>query len=72
MKHWFYKPILDVIEAREKEVNEQITLAQAQNAEARELRESYENRLETWENEKKQAPLSWSVRSRCRGSNSAA
>ncbi len=57
MKHWFYKPILDVIEAREKEVNEQITLAQAQNAEARELRESYENRLETWENEKKQARL---------------
>jgi F-type H+-transporting ATPase subunit b len=55
LKRWFYKPIQEVISARQKESHEQLTLAEKSHQEALDLRSRYEGRLRDWELERKTA-----------------
>jgi len=55
LKHFFYKPVLDVISRRRTEINARIDNANARQSEAEQLQQQYESRLASWEQERQQA-----------------
>ena len=55
LKHFFYKPVLDVIARRRAEINSDIDNANARQSEAEQLKQQYESRLASWEQERQQA-----------------
>lgn len=54
LKHFFYAPIQKVILARKKMVDDSLDNANKMQLEAKQLRETYENRLQDWGKEKAQ------------------
>ncbi|MGB0467615.1 MAG: F0F1 ATP synthase subunit delta [Pontibacterium sp.] len=52
MKHFFYKPVLDVIEKRRLVIEEKLAGAEALHLSGVELKTHYEARLENWEKER--------------------
>lgn len=55
LKRFLYQPVLDVIAARRKAIEDQIAAAHAIEAEAKALKEQYTGRLSEWEAEKRKA-----------------
>jgi F-type H+-transporting ATPase subunit b len=55
LKHFLYKPVLDVIARRRAGIEQTLAEAQALHASAKALQDQYENRLHDWEQEKQQA-----------------
>jgi F-type H+-transporting ATPase subunit b len=55
LKRFLYQPILDVIAARRKSIEDQLAEAHSIEAEAKALKEQYTGRLSEWEAEKRQA-----------------
>jgi F-type H+-transporting ATPase subunit b len=55
LKHFFYAPVLNVIERRRKNIEDSLAKAEAMRAEAKQVEEQYQSRLTQWEEEKKQA-----------------
>lgn len=55
LKRFFYKPVLDVIARRRAEINSRIDSANARQDEAEHLKQQYESRLASWEQERQQA-----------------
>jgi len=54
LKHFFYKPVCDVLDKRRFKVDEQINSANAIQSDAIKMKNLYENRLTAWEEEKRQ------------------
>lgn len=52
LKHFFYKPVMDIIAKRKQTIQDSLDKADAVQAEAESLKSQYENRLEDWEKEK--------------------
>lgn len=52
LQRFLYKPVLGVVEARQKHVQEALRQAESTQAEAEALKEQYEGRLQAWENER--------------------
>ena len=55
LKHFFYKPVLDVIDKRKQRIDNTLIAVKEQQAKAVDLQTQYENRLTHWEQEKKRA-----------------
>lgn len=55
LKHFLYKPVLDVIARRRAGIEAQLAEAQRLHDEANTLKEEYENRLSDWDHERQQA-----------------
>lgn len=55
LKHFFYKPVLEVIARRRAGIEERLAEARHQREEAENLKKDYENRLADWEQERQQA-----------------
>ena len=55
LKHFLYKPILDVIARRRAGIEDRLAKAQQLHDEADTLKAEYENRLVDWEHERQQA-----------------
>jgi len=55
LKHFLYKPILDVIARRRAGIEDRLAKAQQLHDEANTLKTEYENRLVDWEHERQQA-----------------
>ncbi len=55
LKHFLYKPVLDVIARRRAGIEDRLTKAQQLHDEADKLKAEYENRLVNWEHERQQA-----------------
>ena len=55
LKHFFYAPVMNVIERRRKSIEDSLSKSEAMQAEAKQLEEQYKSRLAQWEEEKKQA-----------------
>jgi len=55
LKHFFYKPVLDIIARRKSGIEETLSEAKHLHSEADSLRTQYENRISEWEKEKQQA-----------------
>lgn len=55
LKHFLYKPVLDVIARRRAGIEAQLAEAQRLHDEANTLKEEYENRLADWDHERQQA-----------------
>lgn len=55
LKHFFYKPVLNIIARRKADIEETLLQAKHLHSEADSLRNQYENRLSEWEQEKQQA-----------------
>ena len=55
LKHFLYKPVMDVIVRRRAAIEKDLTGAKAQHQDADVLREQYENRLSEWDKEKQAA-----------------
>jgi len=55
LKHFFYKPILDIIARRQAGIEKNLTDAQNLRRTAEALQSQYENRLAIWEQEKQSA-----------------
>jgi F-type H+-transporting ATPase subunit b len=55
LKHFFYAPVMNVIERRRKSIEDSLTKAQDMRDEAKQMEEQYQTRLAQWEEEKKQA-----------------
>ena len=55
MKHFFYKPVLNIIARRKNEIEQTLEEAKRLHDHADSLRGQYENRLHEWEREKQQA-----------------
>ena len=54
IKHFFYKPVCDVIDKRRSAIDEQLASAKSIQSDAESQKAFYENRLTTWEEEKQQ------------------
>ena len=54
LKHFLYKPILDVIARRRAGIEDRLAKAQQLHDEANTLKTEYENRLVDWEHERQQ------------------
>jgi F-type H+-transporting ATPase subunit b len=52
LKHFLYRPVLQVIEQRRLRIQDQLDEAQSQQRQADELRRQYEHRLADWQQEK--------------------
>ena len=52
LKHFFYKPVLNVIARRRRSIEKSLNDAQALHEDAEVLRAKYENRLAEWEKER--------------------
>ena len=52
LKHFFYRPVLGVIERRQKSIDQTVEEANRRQSEAEALLEKYERRLQDWEQEK--------------------
>ena len=55
LKHFLYKPVLDVIARRRAGIEERLAKAQHLHDEADKLKTEYDNRLVDWEHERQQA-----------------
>jgi F-type H+-transporting ATPase subunit b len=55
LKHFFYAPVMNVIERRRKSIEESLAKAEIMRSEAKQVEEQYQSRLAQWEQEKKQA-----------------
>ena len=55
LKHFLYKPVLNVIAQRQASINDKVEEAIKKQTEAEQLKSQYTNRLTEWENEKKAA-----------------
>lgn len=55
LKRFLYKPVLDVIAARRKAIEDQLAEAHAIEDEAQQLKDQYTGRLSEWETERRQA-----------------
>jgi F-type H+-transporting ATPase subunit b len=55
LKHFLYKPVLDVIARRRAGIESQLSEARRLHDEANTLKEEYENRLSDWDHERQQA-----------------
>ncbi|WP_455211278.1 F0F1 ATP synthase subunit delta [Kaarinaea lacus] len=55
LKHFFYAPVMKVIERRRKSIEDSLAQADAMRSEAKQVEEQYKDRLSQWEQEKKQA-----------------
>lgn len=58
LKHFLYKPVLDVIARRRADIDKSVSDAKALESEANAMREQYEGRLDTWEHERQTAMAS--------------
>lgn len=52
LKHFFYKPVLNIIARRKADIDKTLTQAKDLHTEAEALRHQYEHRLQDWEQEK--------------------
>jgi F-type H+-transporting ATPase subunit b len=52
LKHFFYRPVLAVIETRRAENEKKLVQADSLRSEAQSLKDEYANRLEAWERER--------------------
>ncbi|MBL3528946.1 MAG: F0F1 ATP synthase subunit delta [gamma proteobacterium endosymbiont of Lamellibrachia anaximandri] len=55
LKHFFYKPVLDVIARRRAGIEKNMEDAQSLHSEAKALQKQYENRLAEWDHERQAA-----------------
>jgi F-type H+-transporting ATPase subunit b len=55
LKHFLYRPVLDVIARRRANIDKSLKDAQAMQAEAEAMRGQYEGRLQAWERERQSA-----------------
>ncbi len=55
LKHFLYKPVLNVIASRQAGIEKSVADARALHAEAEKLQEQYEGRLADWDSERQQA-----------------
>ena len=55
LKHFLYKPVLDILARRRADIEEKITAAKRLNADAESLKAEYENRLSVWDHERQKA-----------------
>ena len=55
LKHFLYKPVLNIIAQRQAGINDKLEEANKKQTEAEQLKLQYTNRLTEWENEKKAA-----------------
>ena len=55
LKHFFYKPVLDVIARRRAGIEKTLSDAEKKHADAELLRDQFENRLAEWERERQTA-----------------
>ena len=55
LKHFFYKPVLDVIRRRQTGIEKVLSDAEKKHADAEVLRDQFENRLAEWEKERQTA-----------------
>ena len=55
LKHFFYAPVMKVIERRRISIEDSLAKAEAMRAEAKQVEEQYQSRLAQWEEEKKSA-----------------
>jgi F-type H+-transporting ATPase subunit b len=55
LKHFFYAPVVSVIERRRKGIEDSLAQAEAMRSEAKQVESQYKDRLSQWEKEKKQA-----------------
>ena len=55
LKHFFYKPVLNVIARRKADIDKTLTQAKDLHSDAEQLRHQYEHRLQDWEQEKQVA-----------------
>jgi len=54
IKHFFYKPVCQIIDKRRATIDTEIASAKTMQSDAESMKEQYENRLITWEEEKHQ------------------
>ena len=54
LKHFLYQPVLDIISARRKSIDDELAEAQKKQDEAKSLKNDYANRLADWEQERQQ------------------
>lgn len=55
LKHFFYAPVMNVIERRRKSIEDSLAQAEAMRSEAKQVEDQYTDRLSQWEIEKKRA-----------------
>lgn len=55
LKHFFYRPVLDVLDARQKRVHTEVARAEQLQQESESLKQQYETRLADWSKEREQA-----------------
>lgn len=55
LKHFFYKPVLNIIARRKADIEQSLSEAKSLHSDADSLRGQYENRLHEWDREKQQA-----------------
>ena len=55
LKHFFYRPLLDVIARRQQGIEERLADAQRERDEAAALQQRYQQRVANWERERKEA-----------------
>lgn len=55
LKHFLYKPVLDILARRRTDIEEKIAAAKRLNTDAESLKAEYENRLAVWDHERQQA-----------------
>lgn len=55
LKHFLYKPVLDVLARRRAAIEEKIDAAERLNEDAKTLKSEYENRLAVWDHERQKA-----------------
>jgi F-type H+-transporting ATPase subunit b len=55
LKHFFYKPVLNIIARRKADIEQTLTDAKELHEDAESLKTKYEHRLRDWEQEKQQA-----------------
>jgi F-type H+-transporting ATPase subunit b len=55
LKHFFYKPVLNIIARRKADIDKTLTQAKDLHTKAETLRHQYEHRLQDWEQEKQVA-----------------
>ena len=57
LKHFFYKPVLNILDARQERVRAEVVRAEQLQQDAEALKHQYEERLADWSKEREQARL---------------
>lgn len=57
LKHFFYKPVMDIIAKRQQAIQDTLDKAETVRVDAESLKSQYENRLDDWEREKATARI---------------